>query len=300
MISRMSNMKHGLLPLKTDLRDKSYQRHVLFGAPSLTSLPLDYLASGTVSDIDQGQSQFCTDYTTVALAERQDSKAYSREYHAQSESRILGYNMATRGCDLRTAFKVAVEYGFLEKARAPLDWKRDGASIAADPRRWWPGLDQEAQPNAHPGYTWITGPYDKFDSVRAAIYAKAPNGSISAGTPWFDEWEHPGLDGILPMPTGAPSGFHNHELIGWTTLNGIPYVISNSWQGPDFGLQGVVLFSREVLNYALTYSGAAAATLDAIDPDQVKGLQHRILSLMQIAIDGYRSIIANLFYERQA
>ena len=286
-------MGKGLQPLKTDLRDRSYRRHVLFGAPSLAQLPRVYRASGSVSDDQQLTSEFCTDYTTVAIAEREDGKAYSREFHAKNESVLLGYNMAGRGCDLRTALKVAVEYGFLEKSLSPIDWKRDGEAFAADPANWPASLDAKAQPHAHPGYSWITGPYDRFDSVRAALWDKAPCGSISAGTPWFDSFEETGPDGIAKMPAGRPSAYHNHEILGWTEIKGAPHLISNSWQGDAFGNGGALYFSREVFNFIATYSGAALAALDDIDPDQVSGLNRRILSLMQILVDMYQSILAN-------
>jgi hypothetical protein len=284
----------GLKPLPLDLRDKAYQRHLIFGAPSLSQLPTEYTAGGTVSDINQlngkyGGSSYCTDFSTVALAEREDGQAYSREYHAQKESHIQNRNIEqSGGTDLRTAFRVATEYGFLPQSLAPFSWRDVGAIDAADPAKWDLSLDATAQQNAHPGFTWITGPYDYFDSVRAALWDKRDkNGTVSAGIPWYSEWETVEQDGVLPTPTKPPTTLHDTELFGWVIKNGRTYLKVNSWQGESYGDKGIVYLSRDILNAALTYSGAAAGCLDPIDPTQVNNLYKRLLTILQTLVDFY-------------
>lgn len=277
----------GLQPLKLDLRDKAYQRHKLFGASKPIEWPLEYRVTGQISDNHQGGSQLCTCYATVAMAEREDGNSYSREFHAKCESKILGRNMATTGADLRTALDVSRQYGFLLKQEAPFDWKTVGDEFAAEPKNWPQSLDKEAQENAHPGYTWVVpnNGLDYFDALRGALFDKKPYGSISVGIPWFREFQTVGSNGILSHPFSNSYSYHDIEIIGWHWINGVCYLVANPWEGSMFADGGVVYISRDTMNYLLSFSGTAAATLDTIDSNKVNNLQRRVLSLLQMLID---------------
>jgi len=277
---------YGAKPLKKDLRDRLYHRHVLLGATGAESIPsTPYRASGTVSDRDQGTSNFCTNYGVVAMAEREDSEAYSREYNAKCESEMLGYDMASQGCDMRTALSVPVKYGLLLQNLAPFSWKDKGDQFAADPTNW-PGIsDTQAAPYKHPAFTWIVpnNGMDYFDACRSVLFDKRPNGSLVTATPWFASWENPPTNGILPMPLPGeqPSGWHCSEEFGQDIVDGQLVIVDNSWQGENFGVRGEVYFTRAVFNYAMSFQGAAAGTLDKIDPDAISPVQKKVLGLLQ-------------------
>lgn len=131
-------------------------------------------------------------------------------------------------------------------------------------------------------------PLDYFDAIRLAISSGYPEKrSVSLGTPWPLLFESTGPDGIVPHPqtfnlAGVP--WHNHKIAGWKTINGIPYLVSKSWQGPNFGDKGFCYFDRALINSLMAINGTCAFTVTQVVPPSIQtidmGVVRWLLSLI--------------------
>jgi hypothetical protein len=103
-------------------------------------------------------------------------------------------------------------------------------------------------PSLNPSaYLWITpnNGQDLFDSCRTAI--KQSNYPLVGGVCWMEEWTGaPG--GIINNVGVNRAGGHALKIAGWTTLDGIEYmVLQNSW-GTSYGNGGLYYMTRDVFN----------------------------------------------------
>lgn len=237
-------MHHGARPLKPDHRD--YDLHKSFGSVAPASFPAEYLTDAKLNMPDQnadGLPYGCTDYAQAELADdivRQ--LAYSaRQLEAVTHASALG------GLDIRSSLKAA-------KALA---WITAFFNVQA------------------------TRDLDFFDAIRLAMLSGAPEmRSVSWGCPWFSEWEQAAYpvdnrSGIMPnLKSLSISGipWHNSAFVGWTTINGVSYLINKSWQGTHVGVGGYLYFPREVVNNVMRISGTCAftATNIPLDPQDIR------------------------------
>lgn len=229
----------GTRSTKIDHRDRSFHRS--FGTIAPVSFPLELNNDSGLWVPDQNEpipSPFnlpalpegCTDFTQSGLASDlvgilKDPLALEGLTHANEDG----------GTDIRTSLLAAKS----------LEWINGFYNIQS------------------------SGIIDAFDSIRIAMLSGLPEKrSVSWGTPWFGEWEmnaNPSVNpsGIMPMPqtlSTANLPWHNSKICGWTTINGIPYLIDLSWQGNTVGKNGFLYFPREVVNAIMTVSGTVAYT----------------------------------------
>lgn len=128
------------------------------------------------------------------------------------------------------------------------------------------------QPNSNLKLFNVTrGNYDWFDSFRVCL---SDGNSISIGTPWYREWEFSmkKRESIMRFPLSYNDNsviWHNHKLCGYKTINGIPYLISKSWQGKDIGDDGFVYFSREAINSVMRIKGTCSFAFAEISDNTI-------------------------------
>lgn len=269
-------------------KKKDYSFHRTFGAAMLTGLPDNYNADNSFGFPYQGDTTECTGYTVTDICADEDGRQYSHDYNYAKTLQIMNAPATFQGADLKTAFSVPVTkfFGLLPANLAPITWEKNGQTYAADYKNWPESLDVEARKNLKDAYFMIDGPYDCFDNIRSVIWAhRLERRTVGVGTPWYFEYETVGPSGILPQ--GKVQGsWHAHKICGWKTLNSIEYLISKSWQGPAFGDNGYVYFSRDEFNHIMSISGSIGITIGKVDPNDVQtvklSLREQLLALFQL------------------
>lgn len=199
----------------------------------------------------------CTDYTQADLS-IDEINALSRDPLSLDNITFANRN---GGTDVRTA---------LDAAKNKLNWF--GAYYAVK----------------------AYAPLDYFDAIRLAISSGYPEKrSVSLGTPWWPEFEVVGANGLLQSPTGTnafnPAGlpWHNHKICGWKTIGGTPFLISKSWQGPNYGDKGFVYFSRPLINSIMAIKGTCAFTVTQTIPTVVETIDMAWVPWL-LSLIGYR------------
>lgn len=248
-------IRNGTTPIVLDNRDLSFHGSFRrFGAVGVPSFAAQYSADIGKTMNDQNSDGFpngCTGYTqSDNLGDEYDS-IFKPSYTYEKTCLMEGHD-TTQSCDMRTSLKSTQVYGV---------------------QRIDETTDQEAEQHRGGKYfnVYDDGGLDWFDSIRSAV-AGSQKG-VSCGTPWFYSWEYI-QSGILPMPTvlelsNLPPIWHNYACKGWKTINGKPYLMIKSWQGPNYGDRGWCYMSREVANVVFAIRGAAVFTQPKFTPDQL-------------------------------
>mgnify|MGYP001557776439 CR=1 FL=1 len=230
----------GLIPLKPDPRD--FQLGAAFDLPKLSELPESFELE-PYSILNQGNSDQCTAFATAGASALQEGIGLVSEYNF-AISKVLSGNLEAWGQDLRTAMKTHQHFGTIEEKDRP-----QGFSILEKPPEFlkdiknWPDreiLEIKALVHAKNSYVQVTGLYDSYDSIRAAIWKfRAEKRAVCVGLIW--SWgTTPNLDGISDQGFG-----HALMATGW---EGDRIVLVNSW-GEGAGDKGKHYATREIINH---------------------------------------------------
>lgn len=265
-------MKSGIRPLKKDHRD--YSLHRTFGGltPVFTECNFDVGLTNPDQDAD-GLFYGCTGYTQSDIAGDEDKRMYFPKFTYDRTLIMEGItpsspNYEKVGCDIRTSLKSTIVYG--------LQAVGETASEALNHRR-----------GAYYNVDLIQG-IDYFDSIRMGLQNNQR--SISMATPWFSSFATP-QNGIVRAPNSYDTTFaswHNWKVSGWKLINGVPYLIAKSWQGPAYGDKGFCYFSRDIINSLMTINGTGAFTLAPFTGDNVQTV---VLTLWQTVLSYLRMIL---------
>jgi hypothetical protein len=120
---------------------------------------------------------------------------------------------------------------------------------------------------------------DWFDAILSAVYSNQR--PVSLGTSWPLFFEDVGKDGIQRFTAKSWIGGHDHNIIGKKTIDGVEYLIDDSWQGPGYGDHGLTYFSREKINALMKISGSDALTNRPALPGDIQKVR---LTLLQLAL----------------
>lgn len=258
-------IKDGLKPIRKDERDYSFHR--TFGAVVSFADEYNVDAGLTMPNQDEENAQFsppippypygCTDYAQTELCIDEDKVLYRPDF---TES-IVQAN-ADGGADIRVSLASLCQDGAQREG--------ESADLAVTHRR---GAYFNVEPSG-----------DFFDGIRSAILQNGR--SVSIGTPWFNEWRITQIGIIADIFTLTGSEpWHNWKICGWKTFNGVPYLIGKTWQGKQYGDNGVAYFSRETINKVMAIPGTAAFTVAQANPQDIltikTGLLERALYLLQ-------------------
>lgn len=116
------------------------------------------------------------------------------------------------------------------------------------------------------------------DAVRIALwinqYEKRP---VIVGSFWYPEFASTDINGSLPMPSfnTQQASLHCYLITGWRTTNGVIEFQVLSWQGMNYGTQGVCWMSETVFNalMAQPYSGSYTITKEGSNTPVPVGIQ---------------------------
>lgn len=237
-------MKNGLRRPK--LKHKDYDFIRSFGAATVPSFPPEYDTDvsnyGFPDQNADGQPFACTNYTQAALAT--DLTGIRRN---PADLEAITHANQRGGYDIRDSLDAARKLGWF---------------------KWYFNIQAYA-------------PLDYFDAIRYAQLIGAPEArSVTVGTPWFPSWEAAIQRGEKTLPMPLPEelvaisrnsnayGWHNWEVTGWASFNGIPMLKGKSWQGP---IRDPFYIPREVVNVVMALKYTVAYTPTMLDaPNRVR------------------------------
>ena len=248
----MAKDRFGLRELPQDKRD--FQLGAFFALPDLNDLPDSFEFTTQFSIKHQGDTDFCSAYSSCGVSELQEKVVLHPEYSFAASKRISG-NVDAWGQNLRDACKAHIKHGALpEKELSELDKAWDASTS-----RHFSHYEKyrgKALPQRKKSYMQVTGPYDPYDNIRATIWKfKEEKRAIMIGIVF--SWP---LEQYI-LNTVQESGFgHALYITGWDD-DGL--VAVNSY-GESTGKNGKHRITREVINsFAPRYGMYMFVDIDA-------------------------------------
>jgi hypothetical protein len=256
-------MREGLLPLVPDERD--FHLGALVRLPDLSELPEEYSLE-TLLVKDQGDSDMCAAFSATTISEVQEMVELCPEYAFAKAKQIEG-SIEAFGTTLRTICKVLTKVGTIEAKDAPFSLATKTRDFLADWENWPSNLDIKAAIHRKKTYATCKGQYDAFDNIRATLWLnRAKKQGVIMGVVWGWPISQAILDNV------SPDGFgHAVPVIGFCTIEGVPYLKIQNSAGLAAGKQGIQYLSREVANYFVGQYGAY--TFIDIDPEDAEYTQ---------------------------
>lgn len=242
----------GLTPLAYDVRD--YSLAGVFGQIPLVEVPsTDFVVAQPLTIKDQGDTDYCSAYAVTSVSEDQEGTLLSPLYQFFKTKQISG-NPEEWGADLRSACKVIVKYGSIPMSlvqNAP----RLSREEVLDPKFWPQSIDEMAAPYKKSVFLDVSGRYDTFDNIRAALWQhKDEKRSIVVGAKWRMSWVD-APHGVIPS-TYEDEGFgHAFKLFGQKVIDGKLYLMAQLSNGTSIGDGGIFYFPRDVVNKELKLYG---------------------------------------------
>jgi hypothetical protein len=240
----IKSLKHGLLETPVDNRD--FKLGSIVRLPKLAELPESFRLE-TLGVKDQGQTDFCTAFSTDLLSEMQEGKTLCPEWGFATSKYISG-DVSGYGQDLRTALKRHVEYGSLPYYEGVPSLVNQDSDFLRDMKNWPINTFDLAKPQKKKSYFKVSGQYDSFDNVKASIWKfRGQKQGVVIGIVW--QW--PLADVILHGYQGNGFG-HAIAIIGWTAEG---LLLQNS-AGLEAGDKGTHILPRAEANYFIQRYGA--------------------------------------------
>jgi len=244
--------------------------HKSFPTYGATAIPAELLFVNAI--LNQGSTPACTAYSACATRGSMKNKNYDPNSYWQEECQYDGAPITQNGTSPDTCMEVGVEIGWVPVGQ-PLPTDRASATFSITPNN---GMDL-------------------FDSVRTAIVQQ--NSPVQGFVIWYGDWDSTN-QGIITPTFHSVLGGHAIKIAGFTTINGIPYiVIQNSW-GPDMGLNGLFYFDRATFNkafgvgYVRLWSDSSNANVQKLG--LLAALMQNLINLQAALRRAVRSI-ANIF-----
>lgn len=136
------------------------------------------------------------------------------------------------------------------------------------------------------------GAIDDYDAARIALYInQEEKRAVSVGSYWYKEFLNP-VNGSLQLPSfnTNEATLHNYIVTGWRTVRGVEELEVISWQGMNYGQQGLCYMSRAIYNALMAQPYSAAFTLTKV------GSNTPVPIGFQAIVDHVIYLIRNLFH----
>lgn len=239
----VNQIKGGLLPLEQD--DRDFQLGAIFYLPKLETLPEKFRLE-PLKIKHQGGSDYCSAFASTSMSELQEEVELSPLY-SFALSKVLSGNPEAWGQNMRDAMKAHVKYGAIEEDEAEYkitkDLKNENVRYYEN---WAVNHEQDLIEHRKKSYFKVTGGYDMFDNIRAAIWKfREQKQAVSVGLVW--SWQ---LSDTFLRSDNAKGGQFGHMMycIGWEKLGGEDYLVVVNSYGKEAGDNGVHYVSRDVIN----------------------------------------------------
>jgi hypothetical protein len=252
----MAKDKFGLRDITKDKRD--LQLGALYFLPRLEDLPDSFDLKPPFPVKDQGNTDYCSAYSSCGVSELQEIVELYPEYSFALSKEISGDPDAW-GQNMRDAMKAHQKYGGLPLEDVPEGVKSLSNESLRDFNVFSFELKEKAFKQRKKSYFTTKGQYDAFDNIRASIWQfrnEKQGVIIGVGFSWS-------LSQYILDTIGQGYG-HAMYLTGWDK-DGL--IAVNSY-GESAGKNGKHRITREVINEFVGKYGAYMM-LD-IDPDEVK------------------------------
>lgn len=240
----MAYDKFGLRELTRDDRDFSLGAFTVL--PSLEELPKEYKMNLPFEAKDQGNTDFCSAYSSCGVSELQEGIELVPEYSFAGSKKLSG-DVDAWGQNLRDACKTHQKHGALPVEVAPKSLKL----LSNDKKRQWRWYEQllpKALPQRKKSYFSVTGNYDSYDNIRATIWKyRKENRAVMIGVIFSWNLEQY----ILDNPQDQGYG-HAMYVCGWTEKG---LYVRNSY-GNKAGEKGLHIVTRDVINEFVPRFGA--------------------------------------------
>lgn len=284
--------KNSLRPLPKDSRD--FNLGAVFPQVKIEDVPMtDFEVASPLGIKDQGDTDYCSAYAVTAVSEDQEGVELIPEYQFFKTKHLSG-NLEEWGADLRDACKSAVKFGSMARN----GWKGDIGLTRREilQETQWPDFaDDIALFHKKETYFKVTGKYDVFDNIRAALWQhREGKSSIVTGALWRTDWlSAPG--GIIPENYGDDGFGHAFKFYGQKIIKGQIYLKAQLSQGTCYGDNGIFYFPRKVVNTEVGRYGIYMFK-DISREDAEYYLQNKV-SVKSSFIKQFWSLIIGLFRE---
>lgn len=313
--ARISMVKPSKLqPWVVNPKDKMFSHPRVFGGTTdmLSGLPAAGMGRSPIQILDQGTTDFCCAYGNAGSGGFRLGIPMSPEYQVKAIGQLSGAPI-TNGSEPRQTMETPILTGLLPAALNEFTLGTYTPDFIANWKNWDPALDIQASKHKLGSYFQVDShwyaPMDVFDSIRLALWqSKAENACVDAFGFWYNEWNQVGPDGIVPVQRTSPITLHRYYFLDFVTINGVQYLVAVLSQGQNFGKNGVLYFSREVVDAAwpnVFNDGTAIEVWRNLDPGVVLNMSLNKYILLQImeeiasrvgsAIPDVEAALGNLF-----
>lgn len=243
--------KEGLKELPVD--DRDFALGGVFGEIDINEVPnTDFYVHKPLRIKNQGDTDQCSAFAVTSVSEDQEAIELMPAYQFYSTKRLTG-NKEEWGADLRNACKSAVKYGSLPKDFLP-EMNSKSRTYILENNNWPRNADGIARIYKKETYFAVTGKYDTFDNIRAALWQHRENYcSIVTGAFWRSAWID-AKNGIIPNVESDGFG-HAFKIFGQKVIDGTIYLVAQLSNGTECGDGGLYYFSREITNKELSKYG---------------------------------------------
>jgi hypothetical protein len=249
-------MKYNLKPRAVSPKDYSSRKTFSLGA---TVFQNELLFLSPILSQDQ---EDCTAFSAVAARANEIPNGDFDPMQFWEDELAFNGDKTSQGYDLETPAACGVKTGFSPTGNPTL--RQNNAKV----------------------YFWITAGsgQDLFDNIRSIIQQKQL--PVVGGLLWFNEWNTP--DGVISDNGVTQLGGHAIKIAGWTTRNGVSYlVLQNSW-GTAHGNQGLFYMPRAMVNFYFPAFGVYWWSDDANLVVQKMGL---LQALLQNLVNLYKKLL---------
>lgn len=242
--------KDFLHPLPKDERD--IKLGLVVRLPELSELP-DNFEHDPLDIKDQINSDFCVGFSTCGASQLQEDDILVPEYQFALIKELMGGDVDSFGADLRVGMKSHQKIGALSEKYRPQGYTltEKGSEFLRRIENWAPELKEKAIEHKKKAYVDVTGQYDYFDDIRAAIWLFKEEKRVPVfGVRWSWSLQNPYLE--------KPNDGEGHAVYacGWRTINGKQYLVIPNSYGTQVGDNGKFYMSREVVNAFVSIFGA--------------------------------------------
>lgn len=209
----------------------------------------------------------CTGFAVAGVAES-DVKQRVDPRFTYDKTLLIQNGKEGDECTLQDAYKSAVIYGVRLKGETDAD-----------------ALGHRRAPyfEVHPDNT-----HDWYDAVLSAVYSNQR--PVSLGTAWNMFIENVKDDGIQRYAPVSWTGGHAHNIIGKKTIDGVEYLIDDTWNGEDWGDHGLCYWDRAHFNQLMSVRGTDALTNRPAEPGDIQTVE---LTILQLLISLYYRLLAH-------